>query len=341
MQDMRIEDFLAKHAEPTFRLKQYNQALYQTLISDFSQLTSWPAALRAELINHIKISSLREAQSQVSRNQDTLKVLFERLSHPGQFFETVLMMHRDGRNTVCVSCMVGCPVGCQFCATGNMGLVGKLTTQEIVDQVLGMARFCKARHKKITNIVFMGMGEPLLNLDAVLAAIDVFTDPGKMAISESRIVISTAGIIEPLKQLLAKDFKGRLALSLHAPTQELRERIMPIAKNNPLDQLLLVIDDYVEKTNKRVSFEYLLLKNINDKEHHAQKLAKLMRDRLAHINLIPYNPVPGKSFQSPHRNQMERFAYQLKRLHVPYTIRVSMGDDIDAACGQLATKGLV
>lgn len=335
---MQIEEFLAKYNQPAFRLKQFNQAKYQTLIDDFSQLTTWSKDLRENLIKELDFTSLKLVTEQLSKKGDTLKVLFERKSNPGQFFETVLMMHRDGRNTVCVSCMVGCPVGCKFCATGGMGFIDSLRSEEIVDQVLEMARFCKKRSKKISNIVFMGMGEPLLNLGAVLDSIKVFTDKDKMAMSESRIVISTAGIIAPLRKLLDQDFKGRLALSLHAPTQELREQIMPIARMNSLDELMVTIDSYVKKRNKRVSYEYILIKNVNDKERHAQKLVKLLQGRLAHVNLIPYNQVPGQDFSSPYRRQVDRFAYVLKRARIPYTIRVSMGDDIDAACGQLATK---
>ena len=155
---MKIEEFLAKYKQPAFRLKQFNQAKYQTLIDDFSQLTTWSKDLRENLIKELDFTSLKLVTEQLSQKGDTLKVLFERKSNPGQFFETVLMMHRDGRNTVCVSCMVGCPVGCKFCATGGMGFIDALSSEEIVDQVLEMARFCKKRSKKISNIVLWGWG---------------------------------------------------------------------------------------------------------------------------------------------------------------------------------------
>ena len=335
---MKIEDFLANHNQAGFRLKQFNQARYQTLISNFSELTTWSKELRNCLIEEVSFSSLKRVSEQLAKKEDTLKVLFERNNYPGQFFETVLMMHRDGRNTVCVSCMVGCPLGCKFCATGGMGFTDSLTAEEIVDQVLEMARFLQTRAKKISTIDLMGMGEPLLNLDEVSAAIEVFTAPDKMAMSESRIVISTAGIIEALKKLISQNFKGRLAVSLHAPNQKLREQIMPIAKTNPLDKLMAVVDQYIAKTNKRVSFEYILIKNVNDKERHAHELVELIRNRLVHVNLIPYNQISGQDFTPPHGKQVDRFANILKKARIPHTVRVNMGDDIDAACGQLATK---
>ena len=184
----------------------------------------------------------------------------------------------------------------------------------------------------------MGMGEPLLTLDNVLESIEIFTNPEKMAMSPSRITISTSGIVKPLEKLLENDFKGRLAISLHAPTQELRESIMPIAKNNSLSELMTVVDKIIDNNNKRISFEYVLLKNINDKQRHAEKLVKLVKGKLIHLNLIPYNPVPGFTLQTSDRNQIDRFSAVLSRARVPHTVRVSMGKDIDAACGQLATK---
>lgn len=335
---MQIEDFIKQTNLPAFRLQQWNQAKYQHFIETIEQLTTWPVALREQLSQQLEFSPLIAIQEQLSAKKDTVKVLFSRKIAPQQKVETVLMMHQDGRRTVCVSCMVGCPVGCHFCATGSMGFLSNLTAEEIVEQVLYFARLLKKQQQKVTNIVFMGMGEPLLNLTAVQEAIEILTDPKKMALSPGRLTLSTSGVIAPLRQLLSSDFKCRLAISLHAPTQSLREQLMPIARSNPLEELLTVIDEYTSRSNKRVSFEYLLLKNINDKQRHAEKLAQLLRGRLVHVNLIPYNQVTGKTFQTSPRPQIERFAYTLQRAHIPHTIRVSMGQDIAAACGQLAKK---
>ena len=327
-----IEKILSN--EPKFRLKQANQAIYVDLISSWDKATIFPNGLREKLNKEypleIKAKLLEEKDGKSAKAliylKDELKV------------ETVLMRHQDGRNTVCVSSMVGCPVGCTFCATGTMGFIANLTSDEIAEQVLFFARRLKKEQQKITNIVFMGMGEPLLNLKNVLESIDIFTDSDKMAMSPSRVTISTSGIVQPMKELFAKDFKGRIALSLHAPTQALRESIMPIAKNNHLDKLMELVDQYINKTNKRISFEYILLKNINDKQRHAEKLAQLVRGKLIHLNLIPYNPVPGFTLETSDRKQIDRFSAILTKARVPHTVRVSMGQDIDAACGQLATK---
>lgn len=334
---MTFEEFIIENNQPSFRLKQLNLSLYKQYIEDWAEFTTWPKELREKISKEFDFNTLKVINHQKSRKQDTEKVLFSR-KKTNHLFETVLMKHKDGRNTVCVSCMVGCPVGCTFCATGTMGLISNLTATEIVEQVLFFARQLKKEDKKVSNIVFMGMGEPLLNLDNVLESMEIFTNPEKMAMSPSRITISTSGIIQPLKKLFEAGFKGRLAISLHAPTQNLRESIMPIAKNNSLSELMNVIEEIINKTNKRISFEYILLKNINDKQRHAEKLVKLIKGKLIHLNLIPYNPVPGFNLQTSDRNQIDRFSAVLSRARIPHTVRVSMGKDIDAACGQLATK---
>ena len=334
---MTFEEFLKKNNQPSFRLKQLNLALYKQYIEDWSEFTTWSKELREKIAQEFDFNTLKVINHQKSKKGDTEKVLFSRTKNK-QLLETVIMKHKDGRNTVCVSCMVGCPVGCTFCATGTMGFISNLTSEEIAEQVLFFARKLKKEDKKVSNIVFMGMGEPLLNLDNVLESIEIFTNPEKMGMSPSRITISTSGIVKPLEKLLENDFKGRLAISLHAPTQELRESIMPIAKNNSLSELMTVVDKIIDNNNKRISFEYVLLKNINDKQRHAEKLVKLVKGKLIHLNLIPYNPVPGFTLQTSDRNQIDRFSAVLSRARVPHTVRVSMGKDIDAACGQLATK---
>ncbi len=335
---MTIEEYLLELGEPKFRLEQYHQAIYRQLIENWADFTSWPKVLREQVSAKFQLNQLKVLHQQISRKKDTEKVLFARNSNPKQLFEAVLMKHQDGRNTVCVSSMVGCPVGCTFCATGTMGFIANLTADEIVEQVLFFARKLQQDNQKVTNIVFMGMGEPLINFKNTMDAIDIFTDPKKMAMSPSRITISTSGIIQPMRKLLADDFKGRIAISLHAPSQNLRASIMPIANSNPLDQLMIVVDEFIAKNNKRISFEYILLKNVNDKQRHAEKLVKLIKGKLVHLNLIPYNPVPGFTLETSDRKQIDRFAGVLKRARIPHTIRVSMGQDIDAACGQLATK---
>jgi len=330
-----LTTFLKKHVIPSYRIKQFYQAFYNECISSFDELSTWPKDLRESLKQDVAFSTLTSIKEQTSEDTKTIKIVFARISD-GKQFETVLMRHNDGRNTVCVSSMIGCPVGCTFCATGNMGFIGNFTASEIVDQVLHIARLLKKENQTVTNIVFMGMGEPLLNLAAVEEAIAVFTSPEKMGMSDRRITISTSGITNKLQELFQHGYKGRLALSLHAPTQMLREKIMPIAKKYPLPELLRVISEYAKHTNKRVSYEYILIDGINDTISCARQLVGIMDPKLSHVNLIPYNPVVGVSYTRSSLSSIYAFANVLEKHHIQHTIRVTMGDDIKAACGQLA-----
>ncbi len=331
-----IEEFIKKHTLPSYRIKQFNLAFYKEFISSFDELTTWSKELREELKTSVSFSSIAPMKELESMDRGTSKVLFKRESD-SKFFESVLMKHEDGRNTVCVSCMIGCPVGCVFCATGRMKTVRNLTAQEIVDQVLYFARILKKANQKISNIVFMGMGEPLLNLLPVLEAIKVFNDPEYMGIGIRRITISTSGITPKLRELMRRKYKGKLALSLHAPNQLLREKIMPIAKNYPLPELLETLASFANRTQLRVSYEYILIDGVNDTGDHALELAKLIGPNLTHVNLIPYNPISGVDLKRSSTNVIYRFSNILTKNNISNTFRVTMGDDIKAACGQLAT----
>ena len=246
------------------------------------------------------------------------------------------MKHRDGRNTVCVSCMIGCPVGCSFCATGKMGFRGNLTATEIVEQVLYFARILKTSKERVSNVVFMGMGEPMLNLIEVEEAIKRLTDEQMLGLSDKRITVSTSGYVEQLKILIRHGFKGRLAISLHAPNQKLRESLMPVAKNHSLKDLFRVLDDYESVSNKRISYEYILIKGVNDRPQDAHDLVKLLTNRLAHVNLIPYNRIKGVDFKTSGADSIQKFRDILDRGGIHNTIRITMGSDVAAACGQLA-----
>jgi 23S rRNA (adenine2503-C2)-methyltransferase len=332
-----ISEFITQNHLPDFRQKQFNLAYYREFISTFADLTTWPKELRSQLQESVQFTSLTAIKRIISADKSTEKVLFRRITD-GKLFETVLMRHNDGRNTVCVSCMIGCPVGCTFCATGKMGFMGNLSSEEILDQILYFARILKTENNSITNIVFMGMGEPLLNLANVLAAIKVITDAAKIGFSERRVTISTSGITPQLHQLILSGYKGRLVLSLHAPNQKLRERLMPIAKKYPLHGILNELRFFAKETNKRVSYEYILIQGINDKPEHARELFELLGNNLTHINLIPYNPVPGLPFERSSQNNIDKFTKILTKCHMQFTQRITMGDDIKAACGQLAAN---
>jgi len=341
----------------------------------FDELTTWPKELREKLKKVVPFSTISPVKELKSLDNGTEKVLFKRLSD-GKLFESVLMRHKDGRNTVCVSCRIGCPLGCKFCATGKMKFVGNLSAQEIVDQVLYFARALKKQNRIITNIVFMGMGEPLLNLEQVLDAIKTFNDPRFMGLGIRRITISTSGITPKIYELMKLGYKGRLALSLHAPDQKLRETIMPIAKKYLLPELISTVKAFANRTQLRVSYEYVLIDQLNDQTEHARSLAKLigsprnpeqmpevfsrsLRDKhtfisglnkkafwlrgkknpeLVYVNLIPFNPIPETTFKRSPLKSVYSFAHTLTDLGISNTVRVTMGDDIKAACGQLAAK---
>ncbi|MDQ6985124.1 MAG: 23S rRNA (adenine(2503)-C(2))-methyltransferase RlmN [Candidatus Dojkabacteria bacterium] len=337
-----IKEFVEKNKLPKFRENQFNQAIYKDIAFSFDDITTWSKDLREKIKEEVEFFTLEEARVIVSKREDTIKALFKR-KKDGKLIETVLMRHRDGRNTVCVSCMVGCPVNCRFCATGKMGFNGNLDAREIVDQVLWASRYLKKldlEDQKVTNIVFMGMGEPMLNLKSVLESIDVFTDEDKYGMSTRRITISTSGFIPQMNQLFESGFRGRLAISLHAPNQKLRAELMPVAEKFELDELMRTLDNYVELTNKRVSYEYIMIKDKTDTAESARELVDLMKNRLHHVNLIPFNPVRGEDYKRSPKENIKRFTGILEDNGINFTIRVTMGDDVDAACGQLVTKVL-
>lgn len=332
------ETFTKQHTLPIFRLKQFNLAFYKDLISSYDELTTWPKDMRAALSIAIPFSTILPVKNMQSSDGGTEKVLFQRISDK-KCFESVLMKHDDGRNSVCVSCMIGCPLGCRFCATGKMRFIDNLSPREIVDQVLHFARILRKEKQSVTNIVFMGMGEPLLNFENVMEAVKILNNPELFGLGMRRITISTSGITPQIKELAKRGYKGRLALSLHAPNQHLRETIMPIAKKYVLPELIASIKSYAVRTQLRVSYEYILIDQINDQPEHAYSLVKLIGNgnpELSHINLIPYNPVKDTDYKRSTLKSIHVFAHILTKNNISNTIRVTMGDDIKAACGQLA-----
>ncbi len=319
-----------------YKIAIINDWFFKKLETDFDKYTNLSKNEREIIKKKYKSSNLKLLQKSESQDKSTLKALFE-LSD-GARIESVLMRFKDGRNSVCVSSQVGCPVGCVFCATGRMGFTRNLTAQEIVDQVLFFARILDKQKQKVTNVVYMGMGEPMLNLDNVIESIKILTDKKQFGLGSRHITVSTSGYVKQLYKFLKTDLKVRLAISLHAPTQSLREKLMPVAKIYSLDELFEFLNIWWQRRKKRISFEYILIKNINDSEKDASSLAKLLKNKLAHVNLIPYNPVANLNFQRSNKKQISRFAKILNDANIPVTLRVTMGDEIKAACGQLASK---
>lgn len=335
-----IQNFLKERNQPDYRLGQFNHHFYQELVESFDEITTWSKDLRQELKDDILFSTLKKETEQVSKSGDVVKTLFSLKRNSRWQIEAVLMRYKDGRNSVCVSCMSGCPVGCSFCATGQMGLQTNLTSREIVDQVLYFARMVKKDDQKISNVVYMGMGEPMLNLEGVEGSLDVLMAEKKMGMSKRRITVSTVGYVNQFKKFIVEDgYRPQIAISLHAPTQKLRAKLMPVANVFPLDQLFEAIDQYVELTNKQVTYEYILIDGVNDQPKQAHQLADLLEDRLAHVNLIPYNPVPHSSYERSKQQTVKHFSKILNESRVSNTVRVTMGDEIDAACGQLSVGG--
>ena len=326
-----IKEFAKRYDLPKYRVTQFNQKYYKEYISSFDELTTWPKDLREKLKEEIPFSKLVFQSLNSSKDGSTQKVLFK--TTQGNYIESVLIKEKK-RNTVCVSCMSGCPVGCIFCATGQMGLNESLDSQQILDQILYFARYLKLKNEKITNIVYMGMGEPLLNLENVSRSVLAITDNDKMAFSKRRVTVSTSGYVQYLRSFIAKNLGVKLAISLHAPNQKLRDFLMPhVSKSNSINNLFKVLDRYVEKTNKRVTFEYVLLRDINDSIDNAKELANLLKGKLCLVNLINYNENECLPFKKSKNTLL--FKKILEERGIACTIRKSLGEEIKGACGQL------
>jgi 23S rRNA (adenine2503-C2)-methyltransferase len=331
----KIRTILAGWGEPAYRFRQVYEGATRGLATDYSELTALPVALRERLAAEVPLRELEVTDERESRD-GTIKLAFR--TADGFPLEAVVMRHRSHR-TACLSSQSGCPLACTFCATGAMGLGRNLQAGEIVEQLLVLARIVRDRGGgRIGNVVMMGMGEPFLNYDAVLAACRVMTDPAGHGLGARHVAISTAGWVPGIERLAAEPLQLRLALSLHAPTDELRTQLMPVTKRYPLERLMAACRDYRDRTGRRVFVEYLLLEGVNDSRREAAQLARLLGGEGFHVNLIAYNPTAaGYRGSAPER--VDVFAAELRRGGVQASYRRSHGSDIEAACGQLAVKG--
>jgi len=333
----KIRAILADWGEPAYRFRQVYEGATRGLASDFSELTTLPVGLRARLsdegpLRRLTVSGTRESQD------GTIKL---GLATPDGFpLEAVVMRHRN-RITACLSSQSGCPLACTFCATGAMGLGRNLTAGEILEQLLVLARLVRdGDGSRISNVVMMGMGEPFLNYDAVLDACRTMADPAGYALGARHIAISTAGWVPGIERLAAEPLQVKLALSLHAPEDELRSSLMPVTRRFPLAKLMQACRDYRAATGRRVFIEYLLLEGVNDSDADAVRLARLLGARGGfHVNLIAYNPTAA-GFKGSASHVVEQFSKELERGNVGSSYRQSRGREIDAACGQLAMAGV-
>ncbi|MDP2961060.1 MAG: 23S rRNA (adenine(2503)-C(2))-methyltransferase RlmN, partial [candidate division Zixibacteria bacterium] len=305
--------------------------IYNKGVLDFAQMTDISKELRKKLCGIAYIEKLKLLEKQISQIDQTEKFLFE-LSD-GKKIETVLMREKE-RVTLCISTQVGCALNCIFCATGSMGFERNLSAGEIVDQIICAKEHLK-EDEKITNLVIMGMGEPLLNYENTLKAIRMIQSELGLSISAKRITLSTAGIVPQIYKLADEGLRIKLALSLNAPDDELRKKLMPITKKYPLSKVMEALKYYAEKTDTRITFEYVLIKDINDSKEQALELAKLVRGIPCKINLIPYNPVKNCPFKKPDEDSLQAFRDILYPRAPAVTLRKSKGEDIQAACGQL------
>jgi len=318
--------------EPRYRLEQAKKALFQNLIQNWQTAKTLPLSLREKLNKECPIEI--SAKTFVSKDKNTIKALLT--LKDGLKIETVLMRHKDKRNTICVSSQVGCPLNCSFCATGKMGFKRSLEVWEIVEQVLFFARYLKKIKSRVTNIVFMGMGEPFLNYQNVIGAIKILNDKEGFNLGARHFSISTVGIVEGIEELAKEKLQINLAVSLHAPNNELRSKLMPINKTYPIQKILNAVDDYIAKTRRRVMFEYIMLRDLNDSVKDAKALVRLMKRPLYFVNLISYN-FTG-IFKSSPSSRIKKFKEILEKEGVMVTQRYRFGEDIEAACGQLVAK---
>jgi 23S rRNA (adenine2503-C2)-methyltransferase len=318
-----LEQTLAERGEPAFRAGQVWEWAARG-VRGYEAMTNVPVALRSELAARVPFSSLVVEHTARSRD-GTVKALFR--THDGLPVEAVLMRYKDGRRSVCLSSQSGCPLTCTFCATGAMRFGRNLTDAEILDQALHFRRMDRVNHA-----VFMGMGEPLMNLDAVLAACERLPDIG---ITHRRIGVSTVGWIPGIERLAGEAAPLRLALSLHAPEDALRSQIMPVNARYPLADVIAACRRHYERKRRRVFVEYVMLAGVNDRLAQARALADLLDPRAFKVNLIPFNPT-GSSYRGSSRAAIEAFRAALERAGLEATIRLTRGSDIAAACGQLA-----
>lgn len=349
-----LQHWLVERGEPTFRAKQIYSWLYSRLVTDFAAMTNLPQALRTRLAEEASIGPMIVRSELHSKDDRTRKILLE--LDDGKLIESVLMLYpplgeNSARATVCVSSQAGCAFGCTFCATGQMGFDRHLSAGEIVAQVLFFARELRAAPwtaaglpgstpiNHITNIVLMGMGEPLHNYDNVLKALYILNSAEGFNLGARHMTVSTVGLIPAIRRLSQEPLQVNLAISLHAPTDELRSRTMPVNRKYPLPELIAACKDYIAATGRQVTFEYVLLAGVNDTAEYAHKLGELLAPlkQFAHVNCIPVNATSA-DYRPPSGEAIRAFRDILYEHGVSNSVRAERGDDIAAACGQLRTR---
>ena len=331
IRSMTIEELkvlMGELGEKPFRAKQVYGWFHEKLVSSYDEMTNLPKSLR-EKLSAYPINPLKAVDVQVSRLDGTRKYLF-RLSD-GNVIESVLMRYKHG-NSVCISSQVGCRMGCRFCASAIGGLTRNLTAGEMLDQIY---RIQVLTGERVSNVVVMGTGEPLDNYENLLRFIRILTEEGGLHISQRNLTVSTCGIVPKIRELAGEKLQMTLALSLHAPNDEKRRELMPIARKYTIEEILAACEYYFKETGRRITFEYSLVAGVNDSQADAAQLADRIKSINCHVNLIPVNPVRERSFRRSAREAVEKFKIKLEKYGINVTIRREMGGDIDGACGQL------
>jgi 23S rRNA (adenine2503-C2)-methyltransferase len=330
-----IKNLLAQWEEPSYRAKQIWQGLYQHLWISPEEFTNLPKSLRDKMGEDLSWNVIVPEIVVQSNDGETVKTLF-RLQDEREI-EAVLMRYED-RRTLCISSQSGCAMGCVFCATGQMGFMRHLTTGEIVAQVMYYARQLKDQGEQVTNVVLMGMGEPFHNYQNTLDAIDRLNDPEGMNLGARRFTISTVGLVPMIRKFANEKRQINLAISLHAANDKERSALLPVNRKYPIKDVIEACRYYVEKTGRRVTFEWALIRDVNDKPETARELANLLKGLMCHVNVIPLNPTEKYPGQATTRERAKAFCDVLTKVNIPCTIRIRRGIDIQAGCGQLATR---
>jgi 23S rRNA (adenine2503-C2)-methyltransferase len=332
----QLKEWALSKKLPAYIPSQIFDWVYKKKVLDFALMTNIKKETQNLFLENFSFPSLEFKEQLLSKDGQTEKFLFQLKEN--EYIESVLILS-DDRATICVSSQLGCPVGCSFCASGKLGFTRNLEVFEIIEQILQVSSFAEKKGVKISNIVFMGMGEPLLNFENVKKTLLLLQDEKGMDFSSRRTTISTVGIIEGIYRLADLGWGGNLALSLHSAIQEKREKLIPAAKINPLPEIFLALETYFEKTKRDITLEYILIEGVNDQEEDLLALTDLLKGR-SHfsLNLIPYNPVPGLNGKRPDKEVIENFRWNLLKEGIPTTWRYTKGVDIAAACGQLALQ---
>ncbi len=330
-----LEAVLARLGERRFRAEQIWQGVFKELASSYDQITTLPKPLRQRLAEELPWPDVATLTALRSADNHTTKLLLA--LEDGETIETVAM-HYDKRNTACISTQVGCAMDCQFCATGQLGFRRDLTVADIVAQVLAAARLLQNRSRSLSNVVFMGMGEPLANCDATLESVRILNDPRGLALGARSFTISTVGLVSGIERLAQDPLQVNLAVSLHSADNDLRDRLVPANRRDSVDRIIDACRRYTEATHRRVTFEIALIDGVNDSDGQARQVAGALRGLLCHVNLIPLNAVAGSSWHASPRDRVQSYARVIESAGLPVTVRLGRGADIQAGCGQLRSR---